>query len=177
MRAVVVFESIFGNTQQIAKAIAVGLRERFEVTVVEVGEAPRDLSGIGLVVVGGPTHVWGMSRPTTRAGAREEATRKDMRPVSAGVGIRDWLAGLPTAEIACAAFDTALRRTGWMPVGSAAKGEAAALRRKGYRMLAEPQQFYVEGSDGPLVEGEVERATAWGRALGLLAVESGKTGG
>lgn len=67
MRAVVVYESMYGNTHLIADAIAAGLSARFEVRVVPVSEAGADvLEGADLVVVGGPTHGHGMSRAVSR---------------------------------------------------------------------------------------------------------------
>ena len=167
MRALVVFESMFGNTQRVAEAIGSGLRGDFDVEVVEAGSARSDVAGIDLIVVGGPTHAWGMSRPMTRTSAGDRATQAGTRPVSSGIGIRDWLAALATSsgKTAAAAFDTAIRQTGWLPSGSAARGEAARLREKGFRLIAAPEQFFVTGMNGPLVEGELERAKAWGEAL------------
>jgi hypothetical protein len=92
MKALVVFESIFGNTQHIAEAIAEGLRG--EVEVVEVGKARAEIAGVDLLVVGGPTHAWGMSRAMTRSGARDQAAKAGTKPVSEGEGVRDWLARL-----------------------------------------------------------------------------------
>jgi hypothetical protein len=169
MKALVVFESIFGNTQHIAEAIAEGLRG--EVEVVEVGKARAEIAGVDLLVVGGPTHAWGMSRAMTRSGARDQAAKAGTKPVSEGEGVRDWLArlGEPRGTVAAAAFDTAIQKTGWFPSGSAAKGEAGFLRGKGYRLIAEPEQFLVKGIDGPLLDGELERAKAWGVHLAASA--------
>lgn len=64
-----------------------------------------------------------------------------------------------------AAFDTALK-TRWFPVGSAARGEAKALSKAGYKVIAGPEHFYVEDSQGPMVEGELLRAQVWGAKLG-----------
>lgn len=167
MKALVVFESMFGNTQRVAEAIGSGLRGDFDVEVVEAGSARSDVAGMDLIVVGGPTHAWGMSRPMTRTSARDRATQAGTRPVSGGIGIRDWLAALATSsgKTVAAAFDTAIRQTGWLPSGSAARGEAARLREKGFRLIAAPEQFFVTGMNGPLVEGELARAKAWGETL------------
>ena len=67
MKALIVFESIFGNTQHIAEAIAEGLRGEIEVEVAEVGKARPGIDGADLIVIGGPTHAWGMSRTMTRS--------------------------------------------------------------------------------------------------------------
>lgn len=171
MRALVVYESIFGNTRQIAEAIGEGLRGGLEVEVVEVGEAPPPADDVDLVVVGGPTHVWGMSRGLTRRGAGEQARQQHKEPISRRIGVREWLRTLRRARgrRLAAAFDTAIRSTGSFPTGSAARAEAARLEDRGYGLVSEPEQFFVADVDGPLEAGEVERARAWGVRLAARA--------
>src|SRR5215204_1687443 len=95
MRARVVYESMFGNTQAIAQAVADGLAERMSVDVEEVGSAATDVAGdVDLLVVGGPTHAFGMSRERTRESAAVQAAGE---VVSAGEGLREWL-GAVTGE-------------------------------------------------------------------------------
>ena len=85
MRALVVYESMFGNTQTIADAIAGGLAQRMRVDAVEVGSAPATLDDdVTLLVVGGPTHAFGMSRPRTR---QDAATQTPDGLVSTGIGL------------------------------------------------------------------------------------------
>jgi flavodoxin-like protein len=162
MRALVVYESMFGNTKKIAEEVAGGLMGRMPVEVVEVGSAPRTLPGdVSLLVVGGPTHAFGMSRASTRKSAAEQA---ENGLVSRGEGIREWLAALPVgAPVTAAAFDTKIRST-YLP-GSAAKGVYKALRRHRLRSAGRPVSFYVTGTKGPLEEGERRRAHEWGEAL------------
>ena len=75
MRALVVYESMYGNTKEIAAAVADGLSTRMPVQLTEVGAAPTVLADdIGLLVVGGPTHAHGMSKPESRASAAERVT-------------------------------------------------------------------------------------------------------
>lgn len=165
MRALVVFESMFGNTRKIAEAIADGLAPWLDVEIVEAGAAPPAIADdIDLVVVGGPTHTFGMSRPETR---RDAATRTAEPLVSAGNGIREWIAALPrtTPKVAAATFDTKVRRP--LLPGSAASAAARQLRRLGLHMIARPQSFYVGGTTGPLLDGEVNHACGWGRELAM----------
>src|SRR5687767_12158436 len=106
MHSLVVFESMFGNTQAIAKAVADGLSSRVGTELVEVGAAPQSIGdGVDLLVVGGPTHAFGMSRPRTRQTAAEQAG-PDL--VSTGIGLREWIATLEggSDDVAAAAFDT-----------------------------------------------------------------------
>src|SRR6185436_13381454 len=104
MRALVVVESSFGNSRAVAEALADGLAaELGDADVRSVGKAPTELAGIELLVVGGPTHAFGMSRDQTRADAVRQGAPGD----TSGPGIREWLAGLdPPARLPVATFDT-----------------------------------------------------------------------
>jgi hypothetical protein len=167
-RAMVVFESMFGNTEVIAHAVADGLASTMGVDVVEVGAAPAALpDDLDLLVVGGPTHAFGLTRPATRQDAARQAGHA---LVSSGLGLREWLEDLqPGDGLPAAAFDTKVRRP-HLP-GSAAHGADRRLRRLGARTIVRPESFWVSGTPGPLLEGEVERARQWGSrvAAALLA--------
>lgn len=162
MKALIVFESMFGNTERVARAVAEGLQGSVEVQLVNAAEAPAPLLDlVDLVVVGGPTHAFSM----TRANTREDAVRQGASPV-AGPGIRDWIDHLqrgPHSEM-LATFDTRVGKVKHMP-GSAAKAAAKALRKHGYEPAVPPESFYVADVSGPLLEGELERARAWGQTL------------
>jgi hypothetical protein len=174
MRAIVVYESIFGNTREVAEAVADGLRSRFHVMLTEVGAGLRCLAGVDLLVIGGPIHAWTMSRAITRKGARDQAKEADIEPVSADIGVREFLREIPAATgIAAATFDTALRKSGWLPTGSTAKPLAKRLERRGYRLLVPPEHFYVRDIRGPLDDGELERARSWGIGLADSFVRAG----
>ena len=177
MRAVLVFESILGNTEVVARAIAEGLRSAGEVEVVEVGAAPRSVpAGVDLLVVGGPTHAHGMTNPDSRRSAAQKAQRP---VVSTGIGIREWLAavGDAPAGVAAAAFDTRIKGPGLL-WGSAAKAAAGRLKEQGFRVVVSPESFLINGPTGPvhdvLLAGEVDRARTWGAAL---AAKSGAVAG
>lgn len=160
MRALVVYESMFGTTRDIAEAIAEGLSSTMSVTVTEVGAAPKEVpADIGLLVVGGPTHAFGMSRPSTR----EDAAKQTATLVSTGIGIREWLAEAEIdASVPVAVFDTRVDRPR-LP-GSAAAAAAKRLRRRGRRITAKAS-FYVTGREGGPVDGELGRARWWGRVI------------
>jgi hypothetical protein len=164
MTVLVVFESMFGNTELIANAVAEGLARHLPVQQVEVGAAPAVVGGeVELLVVGGPTHAFGLSRPGTRQSAAQQA---QAGLVSAGIGLREWLGALHkgAADGAVAAFDTRISRPR-LP-GSAASAADKRLRRLGFQSAAPPTSFYVEGTTGPLPDGEIERARRWGRGAG-----------
>jgi flavodoxin len=163
-RALVVFESMFGNTQRIAEAVKQGLSSHLPADLLEVGTAPHALGeGVELLVVGGPTHAFGMSRPGTREDATQQAGG---HVVSAGIGLREWFSRLERTpgKVTVAAFDTRIAKPR-IP-GSAARAAEKRLRKLGFRVAVASESFYVTGTAGPLVEGEEERARAWGEKLG-----------
>lgn len=173
MLVAVVYESVFGNSEAIAQAIAHGIREAAPGTAVEcvhTDDASADLGRADLLVVGGPTHFLGMPSPRSRRiqqqkaeqGAWHHDEEDGARPVPPGV--REWLDALPAAGRGhrAAAFDT---RLGTLMAGSAARQITRILRRRGYQMIDRPQGFVVEDYGGPLAEGELDRAHAWGAAL------------
>ena len=133
MTALVVYESMFGNTKRIAQAVAEGIAATLPVETVEVSDAPEEVGGdIDLLVVGGPTHAHGMSSSRTRQSAAERAAGP---LVSQRIGIREWLdnAKAQVFDIHAAAFDT---RINGMAIftGSAARGYAKGLRSAGFRV-------------------------------------------
>jgi hypothetical protein len=166
--AVVVWESMFGNTRAVAEAVAEGLRA----AGVDAQSSPVsdcreiDMSGVELLVVGGPTHVRGMSRPRTRAAAAREAARADsgrhLESGATGVGLREWLESNHIGSGAAAAFDTRLSAP--FVTGRASRRIRVRLRRAGRTMIAATESFLVTGDD-VLHEGELDCARAWGRRL------------
>jgi hypothetical protein len=163
MRAIVVYESMFGNTREVAAAVAEGLGTRVPVDLVEVADAPTEIGDtVSLLVVGGPTHALGLSRPQTRQDAVDRTTGP---AESAKIGLREWLGTLAPGRAALAAtFDTRVRRPR-MP-GSAARRAERQLRRHGFEILTGATSFWVTGTAGPLVDGERERARRWGEQIG-----------
>jgi hypothetical protein len=169
MHALVVYESVYGNTKAIAEAIGDGLRTRMPVDIIEVGAAPPVLADdVDVLVVGGPTHAHGMTTSDTRSSAAKKADRGG--PVSAKLGVREWLASLPegTPAVGAAAFDTTLKGPSLL-WGSAARGVEQALRDHHFRILRRATSFHVNGPFGPVydavAEGELDRARDWGEDL------------
>ena len=161
-RALVVFESMFGNTERVARAVAEGLAEHIHVNLVRAGPDVTLPDDVDLVVVGGPTHAFGMSRPSTRVSAGQQGAGES----AAGTGLREWLDTLPGPmghRPATAAFDTRIRKPG-VP-GSAARSAARRLRHAGLPVVVPPMSFWVNGTGGPLLPGEEDRASSWGREL------------
>jgi flavodoxin len=162
MTALVLVESSFGNTRTIAEAIREGLATHTDTELLDIAHAPEVLSDtVDLLVVGGPTHAFGMSRPETREDAIRQGAPADTR-----VGVREWIAALQPdgARPPVVTFDTRTKHR-WIP-GSAASQAAAALAQQGFPSAAPRQSFRVEDVPGPLMPGEVERARAWGEQLG-----------
>jgi hypothetical protein len=162
VRALVIVESSFGNTRAVAEAIAEGLASGAEVHVQDVDEGPPELpADLDLLVVGGPTQAFGLSR----AGTRASAVAGHEPPPHAGKGLREWLDGLHPvrAGVAAAAFDTRINSP--KVPGSAARAARRRVDRLEFEVVAPPESFFVTGREDPLAPGELERARFWGRGL------------
>jgi len=144
MSALVVYESMYGNTADVARAIAEGIGGT--TVALEVGTAPAVLpADVDLLVVGGPTHARGMSQETSR---RDAEARGDRPVVSRTVGIREWIERVQLARrVEAAAFDTRVPGPAilW---GSAARAAAKALKDRGARVDVAPESFVLEGMTG-----------------------------
>ncbi len=141
MNTLVIYDSQYGNTEQIARAIADTCRAFGPAEALRVDYTP-DISwkGIDLLVVGCPTQQF---RPTPAMRAFwERLTRDDLGHVS----------------VAC--FDTRVHLP-WPLNSTAAHGIARHLRSRGAHLLVSPEGFFVQGTEGPLAEGEIERAARW----------------
>jgi hypothetical protein len=167
MKAIVVYESLWGNTAAIARAIAEGLGDARALSTAEASHAA--IAGADLIVAGAPVH--SMSLPTDQS--RELARTGNMGPGGAPPDLshpkmRSWLEALPPGQAGAAAFDT--RVNAWYGRGAASK-ILQGLQRAGYRPAAKACGFFVSGhrlkptTDGTLCDGEIERARQWGMAL------------
>ena len=157
MKAMVVYDSIFGNTEQIAQAIGNALGSPKDVEILRVGDVkPEHLTGLDVLIVGSPT--------------------RRFRPTSA---ISNFLKSIPKnglKGIKVAAFDTRFTMDEIessifiLPIlvsifGYAAKPIADKLKKKGGELAIPPEGFFVEGTEGPLKEGELERAADWAKQI------------
>lgn len=155
MKALVVYDSVFGNTEQIAQAIGKALGSQEDVEVLRVGDVKAgQLTGVRLLIVGSPTRAF--------------------RPTPATVNFLKSIPAQSLKGVRVAAFDTRISvdDTGSAVLrfmvgifGYAAKPIADQLEKKGGQLAVPPEGFFVEGSEGPLKEGELERATAWARQI------------
>jgi flavodoxin len=144
MKALIVYDSVYGNTEKIAKAIGGAITG--EVKVLRVGEAnPSELKTLDLLIIGSPT----------QAG----------RPIPA---VQDFLNNVPESAIRSinvATFDTRAS-TRWVGIFGYAAGKIAdSLKRKGGILITPPEGFFVKGKEGPLKEGELERAASWAKEI------------
>lgn len=166
MQVLVVYESLFGNTEKLAKAIGDAFAgHHVEVVAAGAVEAPA-LAAADVLVMGTPTHVHGLPSPRTR-----EMAVKQGRAVPSAVaerGVREVLEELqqlpPVTGRLGAAFDTRISGPALF-TGMPSRKVGRRLEGKGFRLLMPPESFFVEGDPAALMPGELERAQAWGRRL------------
>jgi len=176
MRALVVYESMYGNTHLIADAIGDGLRTSgdVKVTVVPIHEAGAPLAAdADLLVVGGPTHAHGLSRVNTRKAAFEAVKAGSDLTVEAdaeGEGVRGWLDSLGDLGRRAAAFDTRMDGPAAL-TGRASKGIAHKLRDHGCSLIADPESFLVT-KETHLEPDEESHARRWGATLAAQLASS-----
>lgn len=158
MSAIVVYESFWGNTAAVARAIAEGIGADTRVLTTDEATA-EELAGADLVVVGAPIIAFSLANNTSRTNVARD--KKAPRPADVSHQLmRAWLGSLPRATGRFAAFETGYS---WSP--SATRRIHRAMHAAGYTEVARPERFLVAGSYGPLKEGELERARAWGATL------------
>ena len=159
MKAVVVYESLWGNTAAIADAIAEGIGP--EAKSFSTAEATDErVVDADLLVAGAP--VFGFRLPTEKM--RETIGADDKAPLMpdlTGRSLRSWLDTMPGGQGRCAAFETRMR---WSP-GGATGAITKKLDLAGFKPIAKPHKFVVKGKYGPLRDGELDRARAWGHEL------------
>ncbi len=160
MKAVVVYQSLWGNTAAIARAIAQGIGPG--TPALTTGEASAEaLAGAGLIVAGAPLMAFALPTESVLRGIGEHPGRCTRPPDLGHPSMRSWLDALPRGSCRVAAFETRL----WWSPGTAAGAILRKLEGAGYRAVARPRRYIVKGQYGPLREGQLERAQAWGAEL------------
>jgi flavodoxin len=146
VNTLVVYFSQFGNTQVIAEGIAEGLRSAGPVRLLRLDQLTvSDVQDVDLVIVGSPTHR--MNLPEA------------IRPLL-GALPRSILRGTPVAV-----FDTSSRMSPWLACFTAARKLAHKLRKLGGKRVVPPETFHVVEREGPVYDGEIERAMAWAASI------------
>jgi flavodoxin len=156
-KALVVYDSFFGNTERIAQSIGNALGRQENVGIVRVADVrPEQLTGLKLLIVGSPTRAF---RPSP-------AIKKFLKSIPKnglkGVKVAAFDTRVTDEEIDSAVF---ILRIMVNIFGYAAKPIADRLVKKGGQLIAAPEGFFVQGMEGPLKEGELERASDWARQI------------
>ena len=160
MKAIVVYESLWGNTAAIARAIAEGIGPDARALTTDEATAAA-LADADLIVAGAPLLAFSLPTEKIRESIGTGSMDAPSRPDLSHPPMCAWLDGLPEGHGRAAAFET---RIWWSP-GSAAKAIELGLERAGYHTVAKRERFIVAGKYGPLREGEIERARQWGQTL------------
>jgi hypothetical protein len=158
VKAVVVYESLWGNTAAVARAIAEGIGP--DAAALSTSEAVGTaIEGADLIVAGAP--LLGFNLPTEDMRATIAKGGNTPAPDLSHPSMRSWLESVPAGAGQCCGFET---RIWWSP-GSSAKKISESLRAKGYSSAGTDEKFIVTGKYGPLKDGELERARRWGERL------------
>jgi flavodoxin len=146
MNSLVIYFSKFGNTKKVAEAIAETLKSEGPVRVISTDQlAASDLNEVDLVVVGSPTHR--MNLPEAVRPVFETLPRRILR------------------NVPVAAFDTSYKMSAWLARSTAARKLDRRLRRLGGKRVVPPETFHVVEREGPLYDGEIERAKEWAESI------------
>ena len=165
MKAVVVYESLWGNTAAVARAIAEGIGP--EAQALSTAEATAAaIADADLIVAGAPVLAFSLPSDRMRENLRANPGRAPTPPDLSHPSMRSWLDALPPGHGRSTAFET---RIWWSP-GGATKAIVRGLERAGYRSVAKAHRFVVAGAYGPLRDGELERARLWGAELAKAMV-------
>jgi flavodoxin len=152
MKALVIYDSVFGNTGKIAQAIGSALGSQEDVEIVRVSDVkPEQLTGLTLLIVGSPTRQF---RPT---GATTSIPKNGLE----GVKVAAFDTRFTVSEIEKVRILAFFVRI----FGYAAKPIADRLEKKGGELVIPPEGFYVGDTEGPLLEGELERAADWAKQI------------
>jgi hypothetical protein len=170
MNAVVVYESHWGNTAAIARAVAEGLGPEARALTTDQATTAAIVDA-DLIVAGAPVIGFRLASDKMRDSMASDPGKAPSPPDLSHPSMRSWLRDLPQGHACSAAFET---RIWWSPRGATGDIERG-LRSAGYRPLAKAAKFVVEGSYGPLRDGELERARQWGAEL-KESLSSGDTG-
>ncbi len=153
MKTLVVYDSFFGNTERVAQAVGEALGS--EVAVLRVTAVrPEHVTGLELLVVGSPTRAFSPTPEISKF-------IRSLPPRSLkGIDIATFDTRISLDDINSRALSALARLLGY-----AAKPIADKLKKKGGKLVLPPEGFFVQGSEGPLKEGEVERAAEWAKQL------------
>ena len=157
MKTLVIYDSFFGNTEKIARAISKAFGPEEDAEMVRVGDVkPEQLAGLNLLIVGSPTRAF---RPSP---ATAKLLKSIARLALDGVNVAAFDTRVTEEEIAKGPW--ILRKMVKM-FGYAAKPIADRLVKKGGKLITTPEGFFVEGTEGPLKDGELERAEEWAKKI------------
>jgi hypothetical protein len=168
MKAVVVYESHWGNTEAIARAVAAGFGPEAEALTTDQASGAA-LIGVDLIVAGGPLIAFSLPSNEARDGIAAEAAKAPTPPDLSHPMLSAWLDSLPRGHGRSASFETRMR---WSP-GGATGAIDRCLEAAGYRPVGKGRRFVVKGKYGPLRDGEVELAREWGAELAEIMRSEG----
>lgn len=160
MKTIVVYESYWGNTAAVARAIAEGLGTGAQALTTSEATAAV-VADADLIVAGSPVIAFSLPNEKMRESIRANPGKAPAPPDLSHPSLQSWLGGLQKGHGRAAAFETRVR----LSPGGATSKIIRGLEDAGYIPIGEAQRFIVKGKFGPLIEGELEKARLWGSAL------------
>jgi flavodoxin len=155
MKTLIVYDSFFGNTKQVARAIGDALQHQADVEVRQVAEIDSEhLADCEVLIVGSPTRAFSPS-PNIKAFLKE-LPRQSLEGVK--IAVFD-------TRISMDDVDSPILPPMIKVFGYAAEPIARQLQRKGGVLAVPAEGFFVNGTEGLMKKGELERATAWAQRI------------
>jgi flavorubredoxin len=164
MKAVVVYESYWGNTASVAQAVAEGIGPDARAMTTDEATIPV-VADADVIVAGAPVIGFSLGSEKVREGLAKTEQDAPKPPDTSHPSMRSWLEALPHGHGAAAAFETRI----WWSLRGATGTIESGLRQAGYRPIAKAGKFVVDGKYGPLRKGELDRARQWGREVAVAA--------
>jgi len=155
LKVLVVYDSVYGNTEKIAFAISDSLSSEEKIETVRVNEIKSEqIAGLDYLIVGSPTQAF---KPTKAISTFLKSVSKNSL---SGVKVAAFDTRISTSDTNSAVFNFLEKIFGY-----AAKPIAVRLDKKGGTLIVPPEGFFVKDTEGPLKDGEIGRAESWAKQI------------
>lgn len=156
MKILMVYDTMFGNTERIAQAMVDATTDQHQAELVRVQDVTTaQLQSCDILVIGSPTHGF---RPTPDIASRIKRLSSEVPEAKFRYAVFDTRSDID--EIDSKILSSMVRLFGY-----AAASMDKTLAKRGFKRAEAPAGFIVHGKEGPVKDGEIDRATAWMRSV------------